>query len=346
MANPDLNPPPAALIKENWDDSVGALYDGGPCTTNGTGKCAVHAQDGNGLAILSGATDNSYAAGLVGPGTTPAASILAFCTAALSRPYGNAFYDRSTLSPSDQFDQRVYAFVSYFELAARFRTSQNALNASIGDTNNDNSNNNNNNATLGGGGDPSAARAAAAGAFEELRRLYGHMASNDPFSTFWEGIGPGGGYYEEGYTSLAHGWSTGVVPLLQKYVLGVTPTGPGFATFDVRPVTVGGGLGWARGVVPTSGSGGEGIGVDWTVADTDSGRGLTLTVTAPAASVGTVYVPVAEGDDAVARDGTTVWTAAGGVQTGVASGDEVRVQGRYVVVGVEAGSTHVFTTSA
>lgn len=311
----------------------------------------MHAQDGNGLAILSGATDNSYAAGLVAPGTTPAASILAFCTEALSRPYGNAFYDRSTLSPSDQFDQRVYAFVSYFELAARLRTSQQALNASSSDSNNDN---NNNNATLGGGeggGDPTAARAAAAGAFEELRRLYGHMASNDPFSTFWEGIGPGGGYYEEGYTSLAHGWSTGVVPLLQNYVLGVTPTGPGFATFDARPVTVGGGLGWARGVVPTSGSGaggggGEGIEVDWTVADTDGGRGLTLTVTAPAGSVGTVYVPVAEGDDAVARDGTTVWTAAGGVQTGAGSGGEVRVQGRYVVVGVEAGSTHVFTTSA
>lgn len=320
----------------------------------------MHAQDGNGLAVLAGAADNDYAASLVPEGTTAAASILAFCAEALARPWGNAFYDRSTLSPADQFDQRVYAFVSYFELAARLRTSQDALrNAGSSSSSNNTNSSNNIDTNTDNAAAAAVSVAAAAGAFEELRRLYGHMASHDPFSTFWEGIGPGGGYYEEGYTSLAHGWSTGVVPLLQNYVLGVTPTGLGFATFDVRPVTAGGGLAWARGVVPTpgggsgGGGGGEGEGeqgmieVDWTVADTEGGRGLTLTVTAPAGSVGTVYVPVAEGDGTVARDGSTVWTAAGGVQTGEGDGGEqVRVEGRYVAVGVEAGSTHSFTTSA
>lgn len=298
-------------MKENWDQSVGALYDGGPCPNESTGKCAVHAQDGNGLAILSGATNNSVAAGLVS-NTTPEASILGFLSRALARPYGNAFYDKSTLSPDDQFDQRVYAFISYFELAARFQTGQNQ----------------NQNFTT-----------TAASAFEELRRLYGHMATHDPFSTFWEGIGPNGSYYEQGFTSLAHGWSTGIVPLFQNYVLGVAPTGAGFATFDVKPVVVGGGLTFARGVVPTP-NGGGGISVDWTVEDATSGAGLVLTVVSPAGSTGTVYVPVAAGEGVVTRDGATVWTTTGGPVQGVGFG------GGYVVVGVEAGSTHVFATAS
>lgn len=325
-------------MKENWDSSVGALYDGGPCTTNGSGKCDVHAQDGNGLAILSGATNNSYAASLVSDGVTPEESILHFMTSALSRPYGNAFYDKSTLSLSDQFDQRVYAFISYFELAARFQTSQ----------------------TLRRGTTTSSSAAAdgmAESAFEELRRLFGHMARHDPASTFWEGIGPGGGYYEEGYTSLAHGWSTCIVPLMQNYVLGVTPTGAGLTTFDVRPVTTGGGLSFARGVVPmpasaaaAAGSGQQqqqrGITVEWTVEDAGvgGGRGLRLTVGVPEGAVGTVYVPVPSGDGTVMLDGATVWTEVGGVAEGHAGA--VRFEDGYVVVGVEAGSTHVFATTA
>src|SRR5436190_23762700 len=69
---------------------------------------------------------------------------------------------------------------------------------------------------------------------------------------------------------MAHGWSTGIVPLMQRNVLGVRPTAPGFSTWVVRPVVAiaadgGGGRGedgnqvrrdvtdisWARGVVPT-----------------------------------------------------------------------------------------------
>lgn len=303
-------------MKENWDRRVGALYDGGPCVTNGTGKCAVHAQDGNGLAILSGATNNTYATDLVSHDTTPEESILDFMTRALSRSYGNAFYDRSILSPSDQFDERVYAFISYFELAARFQTGQNLTTAT----------------------NPID---VAESAFEELRRLYGHMANNDPFSTFWEGIGPGGGYYEEGFTSLAHGWATCIVPLMQNYVLGVVPTGVGFSTFDVKPVVVGGGLSFARGLVPTPNGG---ISVDWTVGDTDTGAGLSLTVSTPGGATGTVYVPIVSGDGTVSRDGTTIWTKADGVVQGYSG--EVSFEDGYVVVGVQAGSTHVFTTAA
>lgn len=305
-----------ALILENWDTSVGALYDGGPCTTNGTGKCAVHAQDGNGLAILSGATNNSAALSLSSPSTTFDEKILSYLSAALTRPYGNAFYDFSTLDPSSQFDQRVYAFISYFELAARFQTAANLTASSR----------------------PQAAADIAASAFDQLRRTYGHMAANDPFSTFWEGIGPNGSYYEEGYTSLAHGWSTCIVPLMQNYVLGVTPTGVGFATYVVKPVTVGGGLSFARGVVPTPSGG---IEVDWTVQDVQTGGGLSLTVTGPGGTAGTVFIPVAGGDAWVKKDGVLIWTRYEGVVGGV---NAVTVEDGYVVVGVKAGSTTLFET--
>ena len=46
-----------------------------------------------------------------------------------------------------------------------------------------------------------------------------------------------------------HGWSTGAAPALTAYVLGVRPTSPGYATFDVDPHR--GDLGWAQGQVPT-----------------------------------------------------------------------------------------------
>lgn len=247
--------------------------------------------------------------------TTLDETILSYLTKALARPYGNAFFDFSTLDASSQYDQRVYAFISYFELAARFQTVLN-LTASR----------------------PRDAAAVAASAFDQLRRTYGHMAANDPFSTFWEGIGPNGSYYEEDFTSLAHGWSTGIVPLMQTYVLGVTPTGVGFATYDVKPVTVGGGLRFARGVVSAPGGA---IAVDWTVDDVQTGAGLALTVASPAATSGTVYVPVASDDARVSRNQEVIWIRNEGVVEGVSN---VRAQNGYVVVDVEGGSTNVFET--
>lgn len=342
-----------ALMTANWDASVGALYDGGSCddTITNTTKCDVHAQDGNGLAILSGATNNSVAASLVSSSSSSGSStadesILNFMTGALSRPYGNAFYDKSTLSPDSDFDQRVYAFISYFELAARFQVASNLTGGSNSTT--------------------ASADAIAASAYDELKRLYGYMATNDPFSTFWEGIGPNGSYYEAGFTSLAHGWSTGIVPVLQNYVLGVRPTGSGFSTFDVRPVVTGGVLQWARGVVPTPNNGA--IGVDWTIRTTTTTTttkragddqqqqqvsGLTLIIDTPAgSSVGTVYVPVAVGNNnnnsnnntntQVTEDGVTIWTESDGVSS-TASG--VSYEDGYVVVIVQGGSSHTFETS-
>ncbi|CAI7628042.1 unnamed protein product [Penicillium pancosmium] len=226
------------LLTRNWDASVGAFYDGGPCPDKpGDTICDVHAQDGNGLAVLAGTVNSSLAT-----------SLLDYYGKSTSRPYGNAFYDNDSLQAG--FSQRVYAFISYFELAARFAT-----------------------------------QGAAGSAYEELKRLYGWMSTHDPEITFWEGIGPNGSPYEDGFTSMAHGWSTGIVPLMSNYVLGVKPTGPGFKTWEICPVTEGS-LTWARGQVGTPHGP---IKVSWSKKDSD---GFELHIDTPTGTSGVVCVPV------------------------------------------------------
>ncbi len=51
------------------------------------------------------------------------------------------------------------------------------------------------------------------------------------------------------FVSLAHGWSSGPTAWLMEEVLGIQPTGAGFATVNVRPDLVD--LQWARGAMPT-----------------------------------------------------------------------------------------------
>jgi hypothetical protein len=222
----------AAINTYNFDSSVGAFYDG----TCGDSYCNTHAQDGNSLSIVTGVANSSRAN-----------SVLSYLSQANARPYGNAFYDNDVVSGG--YSQRVYAFISYFEIEARFIAGQ-------ADT-----------------------------ALEEIRRLYGWMSTHDPEITQWEGIGPNGQPYEGAYTSMAHGWSTGIVPVLTNYILGVIPSGPGFSIYTIKPVP--GDIEWAKGVVPTP----KGpITVNW---QQKKGSGLFfLTATAPAGTQGTIYVPV------------------------------------------------------
>lgn len=274
-----------ALIAENYDDELGVFVDGGFC--DGV-KCAAHPQDGNSIAVLSGAADT----------TAMSESILTYLGSALAQPYGNAFYDTSVISPSDQFDQRVYAFISYFELAARFTASNTTVES----------------------------------AYEELRRLYGWMSSHDPNSTFWEGIGPGGGLYEGGFTSMAHGWSTGIVPLMINYVLGVTPTGPGFTTWSIKPLVDGGGLSWARGTVPTPHGP---IEVDWEKTE----DGLALQMTTPEGTSGDVSIPFLEENTSLSQDGETVFTRSTG------SVKRAELEDGRVVVHLDDAGSHFFVVS-
>lgn len=281
-----------ALNTYNFDSSVGAFYDGfssgGSCDNS---YCPTHAQDGNSISVLAGVTNSSRSN-----------SILNYLDSANKRFYGNSFYDNDVMSAG--FSQRVYAFISFFEISARFKTN------------------------------------LVSSAFDEIRRLYGWMANNDPKVTMWEGIGPNGSAYEQGFTSMAHGWSTGIVPEMSNYVLGVIPTGPGFSTWSVKPYP--GDLSWARGQVPTP----QGpISVDWSI---NSSGWFVLSVSAPVDTIGTVSLPSVFGTTAkrdtaveISVDGQTAWD-----NGPVAFNAELDSTDGYISLTLVGGSTHNITVKA
>lgn len=233
----------AAINTYLWDSSTGAYLDS-------LSDAVSHPQDGNSISVLASVSS-----------TDQASSLLAYLdTKAVA--YGNPFYDNDSIGAG--FSERVYAFISYFEIQARF---------------------------LAGSGST---------ALDQIRRTYGWMSTNDPTITFWEGVGSGGAMYEGGYTSAAHGWSTGVLPALTNFVLGVIPTGPGFQTWTIKPIP--GDVTWAQGVVPTpQGS----LSVYWTVASTSPL--FNLEISTPSGTQGDVSVPVTDESNTVSLDGTSVW---------------------------------------
>lgn len=122
-----------AINTLNFDDGVEAYIDTPSSPLS-------HPQDGNGLAIISGIAN-----------TARALSSLTYLSTTTSQFYGNAFYDNDSLGTG--FSTRVYAFISYFDISARFLC-----------------------------GIPDSA-------LEEIRRLYGWMdvvsnPSADPGTTF------------------------------------------------------------------------------------------------------------------------------------------------------------------
>lgn len=193
-------------------------------------------------------------------GTERAAAALDHLDATTRLPYGNAFMDNDTLF--DGASQRVYAFTSYPEIVARFESGR------------------------------------ASSALDQIRRTYGWMDSHDPGTTHWEGIGPGGSLYEGAYTSMAHGWSTGVLPALTHQLLGARPTSPGYTGWEVRPHP--GDVAWAQGQLPTPAGP---LAVDWT----NTTKSFTLTVEAPRGTRGTVSLPVGSALAVVRQEGHVVW---------------------------------------
>ena len=187
----------AAFGSAFWDAGAGAFRD----TTAGTD---VHALDGNVFAILSGAATAAQTQ-----------SALTYIDRTMKRSYGNSMADTDGWSgPNwDVGDyRRVYPFISYFEVLARY------------------------------------AAGADASARELIKREWGFMAQRGP-GTMWETIANESGAQVDSSPSLDHGWSSGAAPALTSYVLGVQPTSPGFATFTVTPHPSG--LTSATGVVPT-----------------------------------------------------------------------------------------------
>jgi hypothetical protein len=193
----------------------------------------------------------------------------------------------------DQASQRVYAFTSYPEIEARFLTGQ------------------------------------VDSALDQIRRMYGWMDKNDPGITNWEGIGPNGSLYEDAYTSMAHGWSTGVLPALTNNLLGARPTSPGYATWEVRPQP--GGVDWATGQLPTPHGP---LGVEWE----NSTRVFRLTVGVPKYTRGSVTLPGDARRQGVSAGRRTLWDG-----KRASSPDVTVTDGRVTVSGLGPGE-HSFVS--
>lgn len=74
-----------------------------------------------------------------------------------------------------------------------------------------------------------------------LESMWSSMAdpSNANYTNcMWETVNPDGTPGLGQGTSLCHGWGAGPTSELNKYVLGVTPTAPGFEEWQVKPVTL------------------------------------------------------------------------------------------------------------
>jgi len=89
----------------------------------------------------------------------------------------------------------------------------------------------------------------------EMKAYWGGML-REGATSFWEKYNPGErgaqhlAMYGRPYgKSLCHAWGASPIYLLGKYYLGVNPTAPGYAAYEVRPVL--GGLEWMEGTVPT-----------------------------------------------------------------------------------------------
>ena len=139
-----------------------------------------------------------------------------------------------------------------------------------------------------------------AGELLEALRLVGNDRDvvervTDPKTPGWANILAQGGTFtwevwkpsDVNGDSMSHGWGSNVLVEIQRTLLGVAATGPGYATFDVSPPRTG--LAWASGRVPTP----RGfIVVSWHARPAGGGA-ATLTLTVPANATATVRLPVA-----------------------------------------------------
>ncbi|GAA4311164.1 hypothetical protein GCM10023143_20120 [Compostibacter hankyongensis] len=125
----------------------------------------------------------------------------------------------------------------------------------------------------------------------------------DSNRTCWEQFGLGG--------EVNHAWTSYPGYLFQKYILGIQPTGGGFATFDIRPNISG--LTFAEGAVPTV------KGLITTGWKKHAAGKLSLSVHVPANTRATIYIPkLTQGDFTIMESGKILWPVASQVKyTGV-----------------------------
>ncbi len=160
-----------------------------------------------------------------------------------------------------------------------------------------------------------------------ISRTWGPMLQGDTTGTLWENLSLAGAPQLGAYTSLSHGWAAGVVPFLTNMVLGVTPTGGGFSSFEMLPHPPSN-LPWAEGDVPTPHGA---IHAAWR-----RGNGtFSVAVSAPAGETYTAGVP--DGAKTVRDNGQLIWS------NGQPQNDGVSDQDGYIEV---TGATGDSTLSA
>jgi len=104
-----------------------------------------------------------------------------------------------------------------------------------------------------------------------------------------------------GWTSLCHPWSAGVVKWISEEVLGIKPTSPGFAKYQIIP-HLGRTLTYVSGQMPTP--------LGNILASFNVSNGL-CSVSAPAGTVGTVGIPKVEKSiNIITVNGTLAWDGA------------------------------------
>ncbi len=104
--------------------------------------------------------------------------------------------------------------------------------------------------------------------------------------------------------SMSHGWGSNVLVSIQRALLGVSPTGPGYTTFAVSPPPAG--LTFASGTVPTP----QGtIALAWH-RPTGTDPGFTMDLTVPPNTTATVTIPAHAATD-ITDDGHPVESDAG-----------------------------------
>ncbi|KAF9634945.1 hypothetical protein BFW01_g5840 [Lasiodiplodia theobromae] len=121
---------------------------------------------------------------------------------------------------------------------------------------------------------------------------------------FWETLTVEGRPGLGDATSLCHAWGAAATGELSRWVLGIAPVEPGYSEWVVKPGTLGGRVGWARGRIEIPHGRME---VEWRV---DGGR-WGVNVTSPRGTVGRVELP--EG----VVGGCDGWKVSGGVCDGV-----------------------------
>ena len=113
-----------------------------------------------------------------------------------------------------------------------------------------------------------------AAALARMKLRYQEMADS-PLTTLWELFGKSG--------TLNHAWSGGPLTLMSQYVVGVSPTLPAFAAYQIKPQM--GSLLKADATVPT-------VKGNIKVSIVRASGQFTLTLSAPSGAKGTVGLPV------------------------------------------------------